>query len=74
MVRPETVTVTAAADGTATVASVAFLGPISTVSATLSDGTAVVAQMSSARAQAFSPGARVAVGVEAAPVLVLPPG
>jgi putative spermidine/putrescine transport system ATP-binding protein len=74
MVRPETVTVTAAADGTATVASVAFLGPISTVSATLSDGTVVVAQMSSARAQVFSPGARVAVGVEAAPVLVLPPG
>jgi putative spermidine/putrescine transport system ATP-binding protein len=74
MVRPETVTVTAAADGSATVASVAFLGPISTVSATLSDGTVVVAQMSSARAQAFSPGARVTVGVEAAPVLVLPPG
>ncbi|CAN5691183.1 ABC transporter ATP-binding protein [soil metagenome] len=72
MVRPETVTVTAAADGAATVASVAFLGPISTVSVTLSDGTLVVAQMNSARAQAFSPGARVAVGVESAPVLVLP--
>ncbi len=71
MVRPEAVTITADADGTATVAAVAFLGPISTVTATLADGTVVVAQMSSARAQAFSPGARVAVGVEPAPVLVL---
>jgi putative spermidine/putrescine transport system ATP-binding protein len=72
MVRPESVTVTADSQGTATVASIAFLGPVSTVSATLADGTVVVAQMASARATAFNPGARVALGVDPAPVLVLP--
>jgi putative spermidine/putrescine transport system ATP-binding protein len=72
MVRPETVTITAGSDGTATVASIAFLGPVSTVSVTLTDGTLVVAQMASARATAFNPGARVAVGIDPAPVLVLP--
>jgi putative spermidine/putrescine transport system ATP-binding protein len=72
MVRPETVTITADSQGTATVASIAFLGPVSTVSATLADGTVVVAQMASARATAFNTGARVAVGVDPAPVLVLP--
>jgi putative spermidine/putrescine transport system ATP-binding protein len=72
MVRPETVTITADPRGTSTVAAVAFLGPISTVSATLVDGTVVVAQMASARATVFTPGARVAVGVDPAPVLVLP--
>jgi putative spermidine/putrescine transport system ATP-binding protein len=72
MVRPETVAITASADGTATVASIAFLGPISTVTTTLADGTLVVAQMNSARAQAFSPGVKVDVGVEPGPVLVLP--
>jgi putative spermidine/putrescine transport system ATP-binding protein len=72
MVRPETVTITADSQGTATVASIAFLGPVSTVSATLADGTVVVAQMASARATAFNIGARVAVGVDRAPVLVLP--
>jgi putative spermidine/putrescine transport system ATP-binding protein len=72
MVRPETVTITADSQGTATVASIAFLGPVSTVSAILADGTVVVAQMASARATAFDTGARVAVGVDPAPVLVLP--
>jgi putative spermidine/putrescine transport system ATP-binding protein len=72
MVRPESLIVAAAADGTASVNTVAFLGPISTVSATLSDGTVVSAQMASARAGAFSPGAQVTVGVEPTPVLVLP--
>jgi putative spermidine/putrescine transport system ATP-binding protein len=72
MVRPEAVTVTANSDGTATVASIDFLGPISTVGVTLADGTSVVAQMASARATAFEPGARVSVSVDPAPVLVLP--
>jgi putative spermidine/putrescine transport system ATP-binding protein len=72
MVRPETVTITADSQGTATVASIAFLGPVSTVSAILADGTVVVAQMASTRATAFDTGARVAVGVDPAPVLVLP--
>lgn len=74
MVRPESVTITADAGGTATVAAVAFLGPVSTVTATLADGTLVSAQMASARATAFSPGAQVAVGIDPTPVLVLARG
>ena len=71
MVRPEAVTVTADPAGTSTVAAVAFLGPVSRVSATLADGTLVVAQMPSAHAQQFGPGDRVSVGVSPAPVLVV---
>lgn len=71
MVRPESVTVTADAAGAATVASVAFLGPISRVHVTLADGTAVGAQMASSAARAFSPGDRVTVGVEPTGVLVV---
>jgi putative spermidine/putrescine transport system ATP-binding protein len=71
MVRPETVTVAADAEGSATVVAVAFLGPVSRVSATLADGTLVVAQTPSAHAQQFSPGDRVTVSVAATPVLVV---
>ncbi|WP_197383407.1 ABC transporter ATP-binding protein [Mycolicibacterium mengxianglii] len=71
LVRPESVTVQPDTDGTAVVASVAFLGPMSRVSATLADGALVVAQMASAQAQQFTVGDRVAVGVAAAPVLVV---
>jgi len=42
LVRPESVTVTADPSGTATVSSVAFLGPISRVYCTLADGAALV--------------------------------
>jgi putative spermidine/putrescine transport system ATP-binding protein len=71
MVRPESVTVAPDASGTATVTSVAFLGPISRVQLTLADGTAVGAQMSSSAARAFTPGDRVTVGVEPTGVLVI---
>jgi putative spermidine/putrescine transport system ATP-binding protein len=71
MVRPESVTVQPDPDGAAAVAAVAFLGPVSRVSTTLADGSLVIAQMPSAHAQRFSPGDRVAVGVSAAPVLVV---
>jgi putative spermidine/putrescine transport system ATP-binding protein len=71
MVRPESVTVTADPAGTASVTSVAFLGPISRVFCTLADGTVVSAQMTSSAARAFGPGDRVTVGVEPTGVLVV---
>jgi putative spermidine/putrescine transport system ATP-binding protein len=71
MVRPESVTVTADASGTASVTSVAFLGPISRVFCTLADGTVVGAQMASSAARVFSPGDPVTVGVEPTGVLVV---
>ena len=71
MVRPESVTVAADPAGNAAVTSVAFLGPISRVYATLADGTVVGAQMASSAARAFAPGDRVTVGVEPTGVLVV---
>ena len=72
MVRPESVTVTADPAGTATVSSVAFLGPISRVYCTLPDGSVIGAQMASAQARVFTPGDSVTVGVEPTGVLVVP--
>ena len=72
MIRPESVTVTSADDGTSTVKSVAFLGPISRVYVELSDGSVVSAQLSSSQAREFSPGQRVTVGVQPGSVLVVP--
>ena len=71
MVRPESVTVTADPEGTATVTSVAFLGPISRVFCTLQDETIIAAQVVSAAARTFGPGDRVTVGVEPTGVLVV---
>jgi putative spermidine/putrescine transport system ATP-binding protein len=71
MVRPESVTVTADPAGTATISSVAFLGPISRVYAALQDGSVISAQMASSAAKAFSPGDPVTVGVEPTGVLVV---
>jgi putative spermidine/putrescine transport system ATP-binding protein len=71
MVRPEAVTVDADPTGTASVTSVAFLGPISRVYCTLADGTVVGAQMASSAARAFGPGDPVTVGVEPTGVLVV---
>ncbi|MCW2759418.1 MAG: spermidine/putrescine transporter ATP-binding protein [Nocardioidaceae bacterium] len=73
MVRPEAVTVTASGQGggSATVAAVAFLGPISRVQVTMPDGSIVNAQMSSSAAQQFRPGDSVTVGVEPTGVLVV---
>jgi putative spermidine/putrescine transport system ATP-binding protein len=71
MVRPESVTITADPAGTATISSVAFLGPISRVYAALADGSVISAQMASSRAKAFAPGDPVTVGVEPTGVLVV---
>lgn len=72
MVRPESVTVTADPSGSASVSSVAFLGPISRVYVALTDGTVLNAQMASPAAKAFTPGDPVTVGVEPGAVLVVP--
>jgi putative spermidine/putrescine transport system ATP-binding protein len=72
LLRPESVTVTADAAGTSTVKSVAFLGPISRVYVALADGTVIDAQLSSAAARTFEPGANVTVGVEPTRILVVP--
>ena len=72
MVRPESVSVTADEAGTATVRSVAFLGPISRVHVELSDGAVVSAQVGSSQATNLPPGQRVTVGVVPGPILVIP--
>jgi putative spermidine/putrescine transport system ATP-binding protein len=71
MVRPESVQVAPDRDGTASVASVAFLGPFSRVHVTAADGTTVVAQMSSVQARGLAVGERVRVEVEPSGVLVV---
>ena len=71
MVRPESVTVTADPAGTSTVSSVAFLGPISRVYATLQDGSVISAQMASSAGAGVRPGDPVTVGVEPTGVLVV---
>ena len=71
LVRPESVTVVADPAGTATVASVGFLGPISRIYADLPDGQHVMAQVPSSAVAGLAPGDRVRVGVEPTPVLVV---
>ncbi|WP_244931845.1 ABC transporter ATP-binding protein [Nocardioides sp. W7] len=71
LVRPESVGFVADDAGVATVLSVAFLGGLSRVSATLDDGTLVVAQLGNAEAQALAVGARVRVVIDPVPVLVV---
>jgi putative spermidine/putrescine transport system ATP-binding protein len=71
MVRPESVTVQLAPDGTGTVVSVGFLGPISRVYVDLPDGLSMMAQLPSSQATKLAVGDRVRVGVEDTPVLVI---
>jgi putative spermidine/putrescine transport system ATP-binding protein len=71
LVRPEAVAVVADPDGTATVATVMFLGPLSRVTCRLDDGSLVVAQLASVDALRLVPGARVSLAVEPSPVLVV---
>jgi putative spermidine/putrescine transport system ATP-binding protein len=71
MVRPEAVTVTADPQGSVTVVSVAFLGPVSRVHCALGDASLVTAQMASAAARVFAVGDRVTLGVEPSGVLVV---
>ncbi|KMO73109.1 Sulfate/thiosulfate import ATP-binding protein CysA [Mycolicibacterium chubuense] len=72
MVRPESVTVAADAQGAATVSAVSFLGAISRVSVAVPDGPVVMAQMASSAARALRPGDRVRLGVDSDGVLVTP--
>ena len=71
LVRPESVSVLADAAGTATVATVMFLGPLSRVTSTLADGTDVVAQLASSDALRLQPGDAVRLEVAPVPVLVV---
>jgi putative spermidine/putrescine transport system ATP-binding protein len=71
LVRPEAVRVSVNGGGSATVAAVAFLGPVSRVSLTLNDGTLVLAQMPSSEAVALEVGQPVDVTVDPVPVLVV---
>ncbi|GAA1940875.1 ABC transporter ATP-binding protein [Nocardioides marmoribigeumensis] len=71
LVRPEALNLREDADGDATVVTRSFLGPISRVQLTTSDGTELVAQVGSQEARALDPGTRVRVGVDTAPVLVV---
>ncbi len=71
MVRPETVQVIADSAGTARIASVAFLGPISRLHVTQPDGSIVIAQLASSLARHFRAGDAVRLGVDSAPVLVV---
>ncbi len=72
LVRPESVRITVDPGGTAQVASVSFLGPISLVHCTLDDGTRLVAQTASAHTAELVPGLRVRVSVEQTEALVVP--
>jgi putative spermidine/putrescine transport system ATP-binding protein len=71
LVRPEAVRLDVDEASDATVAAVAFLGPVSRVSVTRPDGTLIVAQLPSAAAVAFVVGQRVRVTIEPVAVLVV---
>jgi putative spermidine/putrescine transport system ATP-binding protein len=71
LVRPESVSLVADQSGHATIASIAFLGPVSRATATLSDGTLVVAQLASQAALRLTIGERVRVEIAGSPVLVV---
>jgi putative spermidine/putrescine transport system ATP-binding protein len=71
LVRPESVRVIVDPAGTATVATVAFLGPVSRTTLTLDDGTLVLAQLASSEAAGLAVGQRVRASVEPIPILVV---
>ena len=71
LVRPESVSFLPAEDGPATIVAVAFLGPVSRATATLADGTLLVAQVDSAEAAALAVGDRVRVEIDPTPILVV---
>ena len=71
LVRPESVSVEEDSEGNGTVASRAFLGPVSRVYCDLDSGETVMAQVSSGVANRLPPGSRVQVSVDPAPVLVV---
>ena len=71
LVRPESVSFAADDAGQATIASVAFLGPVSRATARLADGSLVIAQVVTSTATALAVGARVRVDIDPSPVLVV---
>ncbi|MFE4637184.1 ABC transporter ATP-binding protein [Streptomyces sp. NPDC056773] len=74
LVRPENITVTAAAEGTegaATVVSASFFGAVTRLHLDLPDGSRIKADLPSREAGALVPGARAAVGLAERPVLVV---
>jgi putative spermidine/putrescine transport system ATP-binding protein len=73
LVRPEFVRVRPDAGGAASVVSVSFLGPISRVRCSLTDGQEVTAQVSSGEGARLAPHDRVTLEVEPEPVLVVGP-
>jgi putative spermidine/putrescine transport system ATP-binding protein len=68
LVRPENLRLTPAADGTARVLAVSFLGSLCRAQVALKGGTIVVAQMAAADSVGLHPGGAVVVGVVPAPV------
>jgi putative spermidine/putrescine transport system ATP-binding protein len=71
LVRPEAITVAADETGNARVTSIAFLGPICRVFATLDDGQELMAQVPGSVATRIRMDSRVRIGVEPNPVLVV---
>lgn len=74
LVRPENITVTAAAEGavgTATVVSASFFGSVTRLHLDLPDGIRIKADLPSREAGALVPGARATVGLAERPVLVV---
>ena len=71
LVRPENVRLTQAADGTARVLAVSFLGSLCRAQVALPDETLVVAQMAASESAGLYPGAAVSVGIVTAPVFAI---
>jgi putative spermidine/putrescine transport system ATP-binding protein len=71
LIRPEAVRFEPAEDGAATVRQAGFRGPITRITAVLADGTEVLSDVPSAAAADLTPGARAAVVLDDAPVMVV---
>ncbi|MFI5766140.1 ABC transporter ATP-binding protein [Streptomyces sp. NPDC051563] len=71
LVRPENITVTADAQGAATVVSASFFGSVTRLHLDLPDGIRIKADLPSRDAGALVPGARAAVRLAERPVLVV---
>ncbi|MEV4880487.1 ABC transporter ATP-binding protein [Streptomyces cyaneofuscatus] len=72
LIRPESIGVTADADGSATVVSASFLGSVTRVLLDLPDGVAIKADLASRDATELAPGVRARVTPVRRPVLVVP--
>ena len=72
LVRPEYVEITPSDDGNGKVTAATFLGSLGRVEVTLTDGTPVLAQVSTTEVAGLALGTPVRVGVRPVPVLALP--